>query len=194
MLNEFPRASRRMSVAASLFAFCFIFATGCASGPAPAEPSETTCACASCDCAGADGCKDCGADGCKDCGADCCKDCGQEHSHDHSQATPVAPASDLPEKMQGLHLAQLQVLGMSCPLCAHNISQQLEKIAAVQATHIDLGSGTVYVGLSETETWPSVDKLKAAVDKAGYTVAGATIPPFETEDAKAKSAQAKEGA
>ncbi|MEO1088736.1 MAG: heavy-metal-associated domain-containing protein, partial [Acidobacteriota bacterium] len=91
-------------------------------------------------------------------------------AHDHAAATQPTDTLTVEQRFEGLHVAQLEVLGMSCPLCAHNISQQLEKIPAVKKTHIDLGTGIVSAGLAPDEAWPSVDELKAAVDKAGYTV------------------------
>jgi len=93
------------------------------------------------------------------------------------------------EKFEGLEIARIEVLGMSCPLCAHNISQQLEKLPAVKATHIDLGSGIVSVGLDPDAEWPRVEQLEDAVDRAGYTVGQTTVPPRATNAKQSSTIQ-----
>ena len=69
--------------------------------------------------------------------------------------------------------AVLQVRGMSCPLCAHNIDLQLRKVAGVTDVVVDLGTGNVTAKLDRSVPAAALEK---AVADAGFTVAGVTTP------------------
>jgi len=65
--------------------------------------------------------------------------------------------------------AQLTVYGLSCPLCAHNLTEELRAIEGVADTQIDLQTGAVAVQLHEGHT-VSPDDLARAVKRAGFTL------------------------
>lgn len=71
--------------------------------------------------------------------------------------------------------ATLSVRGMSCPLCANNVDQQLMAIPGVQAVRVHMGTGDVAVDLSGN---PPVSKkqLADAVYKSGFTLEGVKTP------------------
>ncbi len=71
--------------------------------------------------------------------------------------------------------ATIHVTGLSCPLCAHNIDQQLRQVPGVKSAHVDLGKGEVHVSLAEFPK-PSSADLAAAVDRAGFTVVKIETP------------------
>lgn len=66
--------------------------------------------------------------------------------------------------------ATLTVRGLGCPLCAHNIDKQLLGVAGVQRVSVDLGTGTVEVGLGGPRR-PSPADFAEAVERAGFTLA-----------------------
>ncbi len=63
----------------------------------------------------------------------------------------------------------LFVNGMGCPLCVTNVDKQLERLKGVDTVTVDLGAGTVDVGLTG-KTRPSGAALAEAVDNAGLTL------------------------
>lgn len=65
--------------------------------------------------------------------------------------------------------ATLFVNGMGCPLCVTNVDKQLVRVTGVQTVKVDLGAGTVDVGLSG-KTKPTAAALAKAVDDAGLTL------------------------
>ncbi|MGE3181277.1 MAG: cation transporter [Phycisphaerae bacterium] len=83
--------------------------------------------------------------------------------------TPPVTANAIPSQTSNAtpNLAILQVNGMSCPLCAHNIDLQLQKIDGVGNVAVDLGTGEVRV---QTTKPVARDAMVAAIDEAGYTV------------------------
>ncbi len=92
----------------------------------------------------------------------------------------------------GENVAELRVNGMSCPLCANNITQQLKLVRGVEAVEIDLGTGIVRVGVSP-ERRPSPAQFKAAVAASGFTLVDMVVPwtsqqPAETQPAATQPA------
>lgn len=85
---------------------------------------------------------------------------------DAGAATNTAPAAGAD--------AVLQVNGMSCPACAHNITYQLERVPGVSNIRVNLQTGDVTAHLSKTV---SAAALRKAVTDAGFTVTGVTAPP-----------------
>lgn len=65
--------------------------------------------------------------------------------------------------------ATLRVNGLSCPLCAHNIDQQLMRVPGVRAVFVNLGKGEVTVAMSETGA-PSRDQLSRAIAASGFSL------------------------
>lgn len=63
----------------------------------------------------------------------------------------------------------LFVNGMGCPLCVTNVDKQLERLKGVETVKVDLGAGTVDVGLGG-KARPSGAALAEAVDNAGLTL------------------------
>jgi copper chaperone CopZ len=63
----------------------------------------------------------------------------------------------------------LTVYGLSCPLCSNNLDGQLEKLAGVEDTRIDLKTGAVTIRLTEGHS-VSYEHLANAVKNAGFTL------------------------
>ena len=61
-----------------------------------------------------------------------------------------------------------QVEGMTCGHCVQAVTEEVSKVAGVERVTVDLDTGTV------TLTGDSVDDaaVRAAVDEAGYSLAG----------------------
>ncbi len=59
--------------------------------------------------------------------------------------------------------------GLSCPLCATNIDQQVERLPGVSDVKVDLSTGKVKANLSGPST-PSPRQLANAADAAGVTL------------------------
>lgn len=59
--------------------------------------------------------------------------------------------------------------GLSCPLCATNIDQQVEKLPGVSDVKVDLSTGKVKANLTGPQT-PSPKQLSTAADAAGVTL------------------------
>jgi copper ion binding protein len=62
-----------------------------------------------------------------------------------------------------------RVTGMTCGHCVAAVEQEVGGLAAVSDVAVDLGSGQVIVTSSRPLT---VDEMAAAVDEAGYELAG----------------------
>ena len=62
------------------------------------------------------------------------------------------------------------VEGMSCDHCVHAVTGEVTKVAGVSDVVVDLAANTV------TVTSAALDDaaIRAAIDEAGYTVAGAS--------------------
>ena len=73
--------------------------------------------------------------------------------------------------------ATLVVRGLSCPKCAYNVNLQLEKVAGVGETHIDMGAGEVKVSFDALAAQhPSRSRLAQAITDAGFTVVDIRTP------------------
>lgn len=68
-------------------------------------------------------------------------------------------------------VAVLRVSGLSCPLCAHNIHQQMMAIPGVRGVRVDLGKGEVIVGLANKGA-PDGKTLGNAVEQSGFGMLG----------------------
>ncbi|MEY3696460.1 MAG: hypothetical protein RJA41_110 [Actinomycetota bacterium] len=65
---------------------------------------------------------------------------------------------------------QIKVTGMTCGHCVNSVTEELQTIAGVSQVKVDLESGQVTIE-SATEINPS--DISAAIEEAGYEVAGA---------------------
>ena len=63
----------------------------------------------------------------------------------------------------------IAVAGMTCSHCVAAVTEEVSKLEAVVAVTVDLDSGTVTV---ESDGPIDPAKLGAAIDEAGYEVAG----------------------
>ncbi|MEM6507139.1 MAG: heavy-metal-associated domain-containing protein [Planctomycetota bacterium] len=64
--------------------------------------------------------------------------------------------------------AQVMVKGMSCPQCANNIKDIMERVDGIDQARVDLGAGRVLVAFAEGATIGE-DALLLAVEDAGFT-------------------------
>ncbi len=65
---------------------------------------------------------------------------------------------------------QIKVTGMTCGHCVNSVTEELQTITGVSQVKVDLESGQVTIE-SATEINPS--DISAAIEEAGYEVAGA---------------------
>lgn len=63
---------------------------------------------------------------------------------------------------------KLSVEGMHCEGCKQRVANVLERLEGVQSAEVELERGEARV--EHTSTSPTFDQMKAAVEKAGYTV------------------------
>jgi len=63
----------------------------------------------------------------------------------------------------------ITVAGMTCGHCVHAVQGEISKLAGVTGVQVDLDTGTVRV---TAEPMPDRATLSAAVDEAGYELAG----------------------
>ncbi|MEV1143182.1 cation transporter [Micromonospora sp. NPDC049799] len=63
-----------------------------------------------------------------------------------------------------------QVTGMTCGHCVNSVSSEVGAIPGVTDVQVDLATGQVTV---TSETPLDTDTVRAAVDEAGYDLAGA---------------------
>jgi copper chaperone CopZ len=87
----------------------------------------------------------------------------------------ASPSASPPGAGSAARTATLKVKGISCPLCATNVKQQLAKVNGVTDVKIDLGSGEVLVGLVDGAT-PTRAQFAAAVDASGFTLQDVRLP------------------
>ncbi len=66
-------------------------------------------------------------------------------------------------------VATMYVKGMSCPLCANNIDQQLMRVPGVEHVSVNLGSGEVRAMLDPKRP-PTRDQLANAIENSGFTL------------------------
>lgn len=71
-------------------------------------------------------------------------------------------------QLETLHRVILYVTGMSCDVCTSNVTRALVAIDGVHDVQVSLSSGEVVVQFDQQFT--SSDKLKLAVEDAGYEV------------------------
>lgn len=64
--------------------------------------------------------------------------------------------------------AQVMVKGMSCPQCANNIKDIMERIDGIDQARVDLGTGRVLIAFTQGQTVDE-DQLILAVKDAGFT-------------------------
>ncbi len=60
------------------------------------------------------------------------------------------------------------VTGMTCDHCSRSVSTEVSAVAGVTAVEVDLASGKVSI---TSERPVSTDKIREAVEEAGYTLA-----------------------
>ncbi|MEM6458286.1 MAG: heavy-metal-associated domain-containing protein [Planctomycetota bacterium] len=80
-------------------------------------------------------------------------------------------------------VATIEASGMGCPLCAGSADRRLKKVDGVAWTRIDLGTGTVTVGLDPDRPTPDAATLRDAVRDAGFTPGDVTLPARAEEGA-----------
>jgi copper ion binding protein len=66
--------------------------------------------------------------------------------------------------------ATYAVTGMTCGHCVSAVSSELGRLPGVRAVEVDLATGAVTV---DSDAPLPVDAVRAAVDEAGYALAGA---------------------
>jgi len=64
-----------------------------------------------------------------------------------------------------------QVTGMTCAHCVSAVSEELGRLPGVRDVAVDLASGEVTVA---SDGPLPIDEVRAAVDEAGYELAGAS--------------------
>ncbi|MEM9020002.1 MAG: heavy metal-associated domain-containing protein [Planctomycetota bacterium] len=64
--------------------------------------------------------------------------------------------------------AIVQVAGMSCPQCSHNISLIMDRVDEIEASQIDLGDGRVLIAFTPGQSL-TADQIAAIIDDAGFT-------------------------
>lgn len=64
---------------------------------------------------------------------------------------------------------QLYMNGLSCPLCATSVDQQIDNLPGTSDVRVDLKSGVVRVWIEGKER-PSPKELAEAADRAGVTL------------------------
>ena len=86
----------------------------------------------------------------------------------------AAASTDWEDEWVDQHV-DLVVHGLSCPLCATNLDQQVKRIDGVRDSWIDLDTGRLRVEVEEGALVPVKD-LARAVDQAGFTLQGVEKP------------------
>lgn len=81
--------------------------------------------------------------------------------------TSSSPDLSLPETVAGE--ARLIVFGLSCPLCASNLTDSLNRVEGVEESWGDLDTGAIHVRIAEGKALPSTVLAKAVKD-AGFTL------------------------
>ena len=83
-------------------------------------------------------------------------------------ATPVRTGSDESEEVVVTHRAELDAYGLSCPLCASNLDDQVARIPGVKSARIDFETGTMHVEVEPGEE-VRMSQLVNAVEDAGFS-------------------------
>ncbi len=65
--------------------------------------------------------------------------------------------------------AEIVVYGLSCPLCASNLDEQIKRVDGVTAADIDLDTGHVAITVAP-DAHVTVSALRRAVADAGFTL------------------------
>lgn len=94
------------------------------------------------------------------------KDDGQEVSYTATPEEARQLASTTPLDSGSL---KLYMNGLSCPLCATNVDQQVDDLPGTSDVKVDLRTGIVTVRIEGTER-PSPKQLADAADQAGVTL------------------------
>ncbi|MFW5417149.1 heavy-metal-associated domain-containing protein [Nocardiopsis sp. CNT-189] len=63
----------------------------------------------------------------------------------------------------------ITVTGMTCEHCVRSVKEEVSEIPGVTSVDVDLGSGRV--DIASSEPIPG-ERLRAAIDEAGYEIAG----------------------
>lgn len=93
---------------------------------------------------------------------------GEASTVDQSRAA-ASPNDFSTDPIQG-DRATLLVYGMSCPLCATNVDQQLLTLPGVSTVNVDLSNGWVTVLLKDGAARPSKRDLARAIVESGMTI------------------------
>lgn len=80
--------------------------------------------------------------------------------------TPRSAADASPD---GAPDIQVYAQGLSCPLCAHNLDEQLRKVSGIRDVRIDLGAGRADLWF-EPDVRPDDAAIARAVDDSGFTL------------------------
>lgn len=83
-------------------------------------------------------------------------------------------ASERPALLPETAEATVEVTGMSCPMCANNITRVMDRSEAIDQSRVDLGAGMVYLSFHEGQTL-TADQIKQTVDDAGFTAGAVTF-------------------
>ncbi len=78
------------------------------------------------------------------------------------------PTADRPALNPADADAQVMVKGMSCPQCANNIKDIMERIDGIEQARVDLGAGRVLVAFTQGQT-VGEEVLTLAVKDSGFT-------------------------
>jgi copper chaperone CopZ len=84
--------------------------------------------------------------------------CVTTASRSGAEATPDGPPD-----------IQVYAQGLSCPLCAHNLDEQLRKLSGLRDVRIDLGAGRADLWF-ESDVRPDDAAIARAVDDSGFTL------------------------
>jgi copper chaperone CopZ len=66
--------------------------------------------------------------------------------------------------------SEYTVVGMTCEHCASAVTEELTRLPGVRDVEVELSTGRVTVG---SDALLPLDEVRAAVDEAGYELAGA---------------------
>lgn len=88
-----------------------------------------------------------------------CKTTGQANSADPGTQLAVTPESAD---------AIVQVSGMSCPQCSHNIALIMDRIDEIAASQVDLGEGRVLIAYAPGKSL-TADQIAGVIKDAGFT-------------------------
>lgn len=92
--------------------------------------------------------------------------CACGHGHSHS-ATDAASAD------AGLVTTDLAVAGMTCGHCVSSVTEELSSMDGVESVNVQLNAGGVSTVTVASRSPLDPEAIRAAVDEAGYSLAGA---------------------